>query len=151
MQLTILVKNLRDYGDFVLDKLTFTVPKGVIMGLIGENGAGKTTLLNALAGVRLDYKGNIDFFGKWDDKDREEADCPVKEMIGYVGPSNYYLPQWTVKQVEEITDLLYDKFDRTKFERYLQQLQIVTTDHKGGGCDWKEEKNISGAVFFVPC
>lgn len=34
------VKGLtKDYGDFVLDKLTFTVPKGVIMGLIGENGS----------------------------------------------------------------------------------------------------------------
>lgn len=40
------VKGLtKDYGDFVLDKLTFTVPKGVIMGLIGENGAGKQQLL----------------------------------------------------------------------------------------------------------
>ena len=39
------VKGLtKDYGDFVLDKLTFTVPKGVIMGLIGENGAGKFVL-----------------------------------------------------------------------------------------------------------
>ena len=39
------VKGLtKDYGDFVLDKLTFTVPKGVIMGLIGENGAGKLTV-----------------------------------------------------------------------------------------------------------
>ena len=28
---------------------------------------------------------------------------------------------------------------------------LSETDHKGGGCDWKEEKNISGAVFFVPC
>ena len=40
------VKGLtKDYGDFVLDKLTFTVPKGVIMGLIGENGAGNQQLL----------------------------------------------------------------------------------------------------------
>ena len=43
------VKGLtKDYGDFVLDKLTFTVPKGVIMGLIGENGAGKSTLLKII-------------------------------------------------------------------------------------------------------
>lgn len=45
-------------------------------------------------------------------------------MIGYVGPNNYYLPQWTVKQVEEITDLLYQNFDCNKFENYIQQLQV---------------------------
>ena len=34
------VKNLtKDYGDFTLDGLNFTIPRGVVMGLIGENGA----------------------------------------------------------------------------------------------------------------
>lgn len=43
------VKNLtKDYGDFVLDKLNFTLPRGVIMGLIGENGAGKSTTINCI-------------------------------------------------------------------------------------------------------
>ena len=31
----------KDYGDFVLDKVSFSLPRGVIMGLIGENGAGQ--------------------------------------------------------------------------------------------------------------
>lgn len=48
------VKGLtKDYGDFVLDKLTFTVPKGVIMGLIGENGAGKSTTILSLRWLLL--------------------------------------------------------------------------------------------------
>ena len=35
------IKDLtKDYGDFVLDKVSFALPRGVIMGLIGENGAG---------------------------------------------------------------------------------------------------------------
>lgn len=43
------VKNLtKDYGDFMLDGLSFTVPRGVIMGLIGENGAGKSTTINCI-------------------------------------------------------------------------------------------------------
>ena len=54
------VKGLtKDYGDFVLDKLTFTVPKGVIMGLIGENGAGKSTTINCILNEISKTDGNM--------------------------------------------------------------------------------------------
>lgn len=57
------VKGLtKDYGDFVLDKLTFTVPKGVIMGLIGENGAGKSTTINCILNEISKTDGNIEIF-----------------------------------------------------------------------------------------
>ena len=36
--------------------------------------------------------------------EQEKEENPVRELIGYTGPGNYYLPQWTVKQVEEITE-----------------------------------------------
>lgn len=35
----------KDYGSFKLDDVSFTVPGGTIMGLIGENGAGKSTTI----------------------------------------------------------------------------------------------------------
>ena len=38
----------KDYGDFVLDRVSFALPRGVIMGLIGENGAGKSTTINCI-------------------------------------------------------------------------------------------------------
>ena len=37
----------KTYKDFVLDSVSFTVPSGSIVGLIGENGAGKSTTINA--------------------------------------------------------------------------------------------------------
>ena len=112
------------YRGFTLDIPSLSIPEGFATALIGENGAGKTTLINILAGTRLDYKGELTFFGKWNDKDREQEDVPVREMIGYTGPGNYYLPNWTVQQVEEVTQMLFDKFDREKFESLLEQLQI---------------------------
>ena len=114
----------KKYRGFTLDIPSLSIPEGFATALIGENGAGKTTLINILAGTRLDYKGELNFFGKWNDKDREQEDVPVREMIGYTGPGNYYLPNWTVQQVEEVTQMLFDKFDREKFESLLEQLQI---------------------------
>ena len=114
----------KEYRGFTLDIPSLSIPEGFATALIGENGAGKTTLINILAGTRLDYKGELTFFGKWNDKDREQEDVPVREMIGYTGPGNYYLPNWTVQQVEEVTQMLFDKFDREKFESLLEQLQI---------------------------
>ena len=59
------VKNLtKDYGDFVLDKLNFTIPRGVIMGLIGENGAGKSTTINCILNEIQKDAGEILIFGK---------------------------------------------------------------------------------------
>ncbi len=121
----------KKYRGFTLDIPSLSIPEGFATALIGENGAGKTTLINILAGTRLDYKGELTFFGKWNDKDREQEDVPVREMIGYTGPGNYYLPNWTVQQVEEVTQMLFDKFDREKFESLLEQLQISTNTAGG--------------------
>ena len=75
------VKGLtKDYGDFVLDKLTFTVPKGVIMGLIGENGAGKSTTINCILNEISKTDGNIEIFGK----DYLSEEIEIKDKIGVV-------------------------------------------------------------------
>lgn len=132
MQTAIQVNHLmKKYKGFTLEVEDLHIPKGFSTALIGENGAGKTTLLNVLAGIRLDYKGEITFFDQWSDKEREKTGNPVKEMIGYTGPNNYYLPQWTVKQVEEVSKLLFEKFDGAKFEKYVEMLQIASADSKG--------------------
>ena len=80
------VKGLtKDYGDFVLDKLTFTVPKGVIMGLIGENGAGKSTTINCILNEISKTDGNIEIFGK----DYLSEEIEIKDKIGVVFDENH--------------------------------------------------------------
>lgn len=41
---------------FSLKNISFTVPKGSIVGIIGENGSGKTTAINSLLGIRKRYR-----------------------------------------------------------------------------------------------
>jgi ABC-2 type transport system ATP-binding protein len=53
------------YGSFrAVDSVSFTVPRGKIVGLLGPNGAGKTTTMQMLVGITLPAAGTIRYFGQ---------------------------------------------------------------------------------------
>lgn len=66
------VENLtKAYKDFKLDNISFELPKGCIMGLIGENGAGKSTTIHSILGLIKPDAGKITFWGNhWMDMTR---------------------------------------------------------------------------------
>jgi ABC-2 type transport system ATP-binding protein len=117
---------VKKYKNFTMSIDELKIPAGFSTALIGENGAGKTTLLNILAGIKLDYKGKLTFYGKYDDKDREN-DPFVRESIGYVGTDKYFMPQWTVKQIDGFSQLLFDNYDRDAFLKIYDELAISET------------------------
>ena len=127
---------IKKFKNFTLDIPEFNLPQGFATALIGENGAGKTTLLNILTGIRLDYEGSINYFGKYSEKDLD-AKPDVKEMIGYTGTDNYYLPNWTVGQIEDISSLIFEKFNPDTFKRLCSDLAIF------GPADFDKSKKIS--------
>lgn len=113
----------KKFKGFELDVPECHIPKGFATALIGENGAGKTTFLNILAGIRLDYKGSIAYL------DEQEKDVEkVKERLGYSGPGNYFLPNWSVGQVEKISSLLFDTFDAARYQDLCAELGITQGD-----------------------
>lgn len=114
------VANLKKkFKGFELSVPHLEIPKGYATALIGENGAGKTTLLNLMAGIRLDYQGEIAYFDG-----QESLGSEIRERIGYTGPGNYFLPQWTVKQIEEISSLLFENFHPEKYRALCEELNI---------------------------
>lgn len=54
----------KTYKDFMLNGVSFSVPCGSIVGLIGENGAGKSTTINAVLGLIQKEAGSICVLGK---------------------------------------------------------------------------------------
>ena len=129
---TIVAKNIeKNFKNFSLKVDELKIPTGFATALIGENGAGKTTLLNILSGIRLDYKGSIEFFGEYNDKDREK-NPEVKERIGYTGTENYYLPHWTVDQIDELSTLLFKNYDHDKFMARYDELAISSSGNYDG-------------------
>jgi ABC-2 type transport system ATP-binding protein len=72
------------YGDScALDKITFDVKQGEILGLLGPNGAGKTTTYRILSGYLKANSGTI----KVKDYDIYQDITKIKEMIGYLPES----------------------------------------------------------------
>jgi len=63
------IKNVtKKYNNFTLDNVSFSVPQGSIMGLIGENGAGKSTLIKAVLDLVNKDSGEVDIYGKKHDR-----------------------------------------------------------------------------------
>lgn len=125
----------KKFKGFKLDIPEIRIPKGFATALIGENGAGKSTLMNILAGIRLDAKGTIRYFDEYDQIEREKGN--QKERIGYVGPGYYYLPQWTVRNIQEISGILFEKFDKDKFEQLCGELDVTDASV------WGKDKNVA--------
>src|SRR5436305_10365170 len=58
-------KLVKKYGSFrAVDDISFTIPRGKVIGFLGPNGAGKTTTIHMLLGITLTNGGNIKYFGK---------------------------------------------------------------------------------------
>ena len=105
---------------FVLDDVTFDLPKGYIMGLIGLNGAGKSTLIKLILNmIRRDH-GSIQVLGL-DNIIDEEA---VKERLGVVFDSSYLYEQWKVSKVERIVAPLYPAWNGERYRRYLDDFGL---------------------------
>ncbi|MBQ3902108.1 MAG: ABC transporter ATP-binding protein [Lachnospiraceae bacterium] len=114
----------KKYKGFTLDIKELNIPSGYATALIGENGAGKTTLLNILSGIRIDFKGSLLFFEQYNEKDRDKESCPVREKTGYTGNGVYFLPNWTIRQVSEVSSMLFSGFDPQKFEQLVRSMRI---------------------------
>ena len=66
------------YGDFLaVNSVSFSAPKGKIVGLLGPNGAGKTSTLRMILGISIPTEGTITIFGK-------PPGRSVQRRIGYL-------------------------------------------------------------------
>lgn len=118
--------NLRKkYKGFELFIPDLRIPKGFATALIGENGAGKTTLLNILTGIRLDFKGDVTYYDE-----QMKMSAEVQERMGYTGPGSYFLPQWTAKQLAEMSGMLFEHFHEDVFWKMCDELSIPVRETK---------------------
>lgn len=118
------VTNLcKTYNTFSLKNVNLQVPKGSIVGLIGENGAGKTTTIKAIIGAIQRDSGDIQLFGQSIDTQFEK----LKQDIGVVMEGSFFYDDFTPKQIARVLSGLYVKWDQEKFRMYLEKFHLPAT------------------------
>lgn len=115
------VKNLtKDYGDFRLNKLSFTIPRGVIMGLIGENGAGKSTTINCILNEIQKDSGDILVFGK----DNITEEIAIKSKLGIVFDENHFPDIFTPMEIGKYMAGIYRGWDWSAYRQFLDKFEL---------------------------
>ena len=115
------VKNLcKKYKGFELQNVNITLPKGMIMGFIGENGAGKTTTIKAILDIIKDYTGEIKLFGL----DNRKDDKKIKENIGAVLDDMFFPEILTPNDINIIMKDIYKNWDSKLYFKYLTDFAL---------------------------
>ena len=115
------VKDLcKKYKEFELKNVNITLPKGMIMGFIGENGAGKTTTIKAILGITGDYTGEIKLFGL----DNRKDDRKIKENVGAVLDDMFFPEILTPNDINTIMKDIYKNWDSKLYFKYLSDFAL---------------------------
>ena len=110
----------KNYADFALEDVTFHVPGGSIVSLVGENGAGKSTILKTILNICSMDKGSIKFCGK----EISELSSLEKEDIGVVFDDSVFYENLTALELEKIFSKIYVKWNRQYFLKLLDRFHI---------------------------
>lgn len=118
------VKNLsKSFDNFQLHNISFTLPKGYIMGLIGPNGSGKTTTIKLILNMLKRNGGEIKIMGLDNIADEQK----VKAELGVVFDANYFSDDWQVTQVEKSISVFYPNWKSERFAEMLRKFRIAPT------------------------
>ncbi|MBO5034634.1 MAG: ABC transporter ATP-binding protein [Oscillospiraceae bacterium] len=121
MKNAIEVKHLtKKYQLFTLDDVSFTVPGGTIVGLIGENGAGKSTTLKCILNLIRRDGGEIALL----EKDNIRDERAVKEDIGVVLDDTGFHDTLTADMVGNILSHIYQKWDKNLYQELLKRYDL---------------------------
>ena len=115
------VENLtKAYGNFILDDVSFALPSGCIMGLIGENGAGKSTIIKLIFNMIKRESGEIRVLGQ----DNRSGFDTVKQDIGVVLDNDCFPDCVRLKDIDLIMGNIYEGWSSMKFGEYCNSFAL---------------------------
>ena len=115
------IKNLcKKYDGFELKNINLNLPKGMIMGLIGENGAGKTTTIKSMLNLIQIDSGEIEIFGL----NIKENEKKIKEDIGVVLDDAFFSEYLNPADINKIMRKIYNNWDEKLYYKYLEDFKL---------------------------
>lgn len=115
------IENLnKKLNGFNINNINLELPKGYILGYIGQNGAGKTTTMKLIMNQLKKDNGEIRIFGK----QYEEDEAGYKDMIGFIADECYFPTCFTLKEVINTLKDFYSSFNEEKFKEYVNRWEL---------------------------
>lgn len=148
MQNVLEVNNLcKNIDGFKLDHVSFSVPYGSIVGLVGENGAGKSTIINIILSLMHRDCGSILVFGS----EIEHLDKEKKEAIGIILDENNFPTTFTPYMINNILQKTYSSWDKEVYYSYLKRFSIPERKKiKNFSRGMKVKLNLATALSHKP-
>ena len=139
------VKHLnKQLDEFKLDDVSIKVPKGKIVGLIGENGAGKTSLIKCILNAMHKDSGKVLLFGK-------EYDNDLKDLIGVVYDDSFVNETFMISDIDMIMGNIFKNWDSKMFNNYIKEYKIpVNKEFKKLSTGMKKKVEIAVAISHHP-
>lgn len=110
----------KHYTNFDVNNVSFDIPDGMVVGLIGENGAGKSTIIKSIIGVVHPDGGEIVFNGTPVSKLNKAERQKISFVLDDMG-----LPiELTLSMLDKVLSNIYGKWDSAKFHSLVQRFQL---------------------------
>ena len=111
------ISNLtKKYKGFTLDNVSFSLPQGCILGLIGENGAGKSTTIRSILGS-VKYDGSIEVLG-------QPISAKLKNRIGVVLDEVGFPDKLNANDINKIMKNMFSSWDEKLYNEYLDKFDL---------------------------
>ena len=107
-------------GKFRLQDISFGLPAGYMMGLMGANGAGKSTLMSYIMREDAKYTGTIKIAGQ----DIRENHAYLRNYIGFVSEDNGFFESLSPMDNVNLMARFYENFDKELFQTTMKEMGV---------------------------